>query len=83
MFALESCGMTQCVTQSALLLEQLYLEMLISMCHWSGLRSLACATLSIIDSLQDFSGLSCCWPCVMELLQPRICKSKPSMSSSR
>lgn len=67
MFALESCGMTQCVTQSALLLEQLYLEMLISMCHWSGLRSLVCATSSMLTSL----GLppdSLLLPCAAELL---------------
>lgn len=67
MFALESCGVTPCVTQCALLLEQLYLEMLISMRHWSGLRSLVCATSSILTSL----GLppdSLLLPCVAELL---------------
>jgi len=55
---------------------------LLAMSHWSGSRSLAPATLSILDPLGDFSDILLL-PCVMEVLQLWICRTCPFMSSSR
>ena len=52
----------QCATQSTLLSILLCLQMFIAMSHWSGLRPLASATLSILDPHQNSSWISCCCP---------------------
>ena len=54
--------MSQCVPQYIPLSTHLYLQMFIAMSHWSGLRPLASATLSILDPYWDSSQISCCCP---------------------
>lgn len=44
-----SYNVSWCVTQFALLPKQHYLQMFITMRHWSGLRPLASSTLSILE----------------------------------
>jgi hypothetical protein len=57
-----SCSMSQCVPQYIPLSTHLHLEMSTAMSHWSGLRSLASVTPSILAPHQDSSWLSCCCP---------------------
>jgi hypothetical protein len=53
----------RCVPQFTLLSTQLYLQMFIAMSCWSGLRSLASATLLILDLPRDsFQRPCCCCP---------------------
>lgn len=47
------------VSQYTLLPKQLYLEMFIAVSHWTGLRALASATLTILDPYQNFSWILC------------------------
>ena len=51
--------MTQYIAQYTLLSTHLHLQILITLSHWSGLRPLASATLSILDPHGDFSQISC------------------------
>jgi hypothetical protein len=60
-----------------LLPKQLYLQMFIAMNHWSGLRPLSSATLSILDPPKDSSPISCLLPCVIESLKFWFCRTSP------
>ena len=57
-----SYNVSQCVPQYTFLSTHLYLGMFFAMSHWSGLRSLASATLPILDPHRDSSQTSCCCP---------------------
>lgn len=46
----------------SVLSKQIYLQIFITMSHWSGLRPLTSATPSILSPLQDSSQIPCCCP---------------------
>jgi hypothetical protein len=69
-----------CHTLYNFLSKHLYLQIFIAMCHWSGLRPLASAILSILDPHGD--PLNLLLSCVMEILQLWICRTGPFMCSS-
>ena len=53
--------MSQYVPQYTLLTTLLYLQMFITMSHWSGFRPLTSATLSKLNPHWDVSQISCSW----------------------
>jgi hypothetical protein len=57
-----SWGVLWYVTQYTLLPKELFMQMFVAMRHWSSLRSLASAILSILDPYWDSSQISCCCP---------------------
>ena len=67
---------SQCVPQSIPLSTHLYLQMFIAMSHWSGSRSLASVTPSILDP-QGLLPIILLLPCVMEILQLWISRIHP------
>lgn len=54
--------MSWCSPQHNLLPKQFYLQRVIAVSHWSGLRPLTSASLSILDPPRDSSQKSCCSP---------------------
>jgi hypothetical protein len=57
-----SWSVLECVPQHSSLSTQLHLQMFTAKSHWSGLRSLASVTPSILDPYWDYSWLFCCCP---------------------
>lgn len=65
-----SCGVSLCVTQSALLHKQLCLRMLHTVSHWSGLRPLDSAT-----PQQWSHALTPLRSCVLGILHLWLCRA--------